>query len=230
MPAPTLLITQDSLPTTVVAGTKFRGAVAVNLTDDAPAVSVTLYASTSPTLADATPLQILVSRRKLKAGKSRTFRFSGATLSTSLPAGTYYLVAQASGAGGDSAPAASTATVTVAAPVVSLAATVDSVAPATVSPGRHATLEVTIANNGNIDSTGLMTINLGLVPAGSTEHANVATLNRNVRVKAGRSAVLNLHFTLPKSEPAGTYRAFVSIDQNGKATSAIGASVLTVEP
>ena len=118
--------------------------------------------------------------------------------------------------------------VTVGAPFISLSATFSAPIPATLAPGKSARISVTIDNSGNIASTGLATINIGLTVDKVTELPGSTTLAKAVTIPAGKSIVLHLKIKAPSTLAAGLYFPYLSFDQAGTSITAIGASAVTV--
>ena len=123
--------------------------------------------------------------------------------------------------------AAASQTVLVAAPFVSLAATVGPVAPASVAAGKSGSVLVTVTNNGNEDAVGPLGITLSASSDGLTPlaGATLATLMKRTKIPAGRSGKFRLRFKVTTAVAAGSYFPFASLA--GASTTAAGPTQFT---
>jgi hypothetical protein len=203
----------------VVAGAKLKGAVTVVVADAGAAVAgpatVTLYASTTPTLAAATQIATSKSNLKLKAGRAKVFSFKISQLPATLPAGTYYIVSEVTDSAGASSPAASTGTVTVAPPFVTLSAASASV-PAAVKLGKLASAVVAVTNSGNVPAAGSLQIALSARLPGTSGSADVPlqTVTVKIKIKPAGARRLRLRFLVPSTLQAGSYSLVAQLDPN----------------
>jgi hypothetical protein len=79
----------------------------------------------------------------LKAGKSQTFNFTIKSLPSTLPDGTYYLLAEVVDSTGATNVTATTQTVAVAAPFVQPSVSVGAVTPANIAINKSAAVQIT---------------------------------------------------------------------------------------
>jgi hypothetical protein len=192
------------LPASAIAGQAIAGSLPLTLTAGATAVSgkftVRLYADRSATLAGG---QVLLGTFPqsgvLRAGKGRAVTLRLKSLPASLPAGTYHLLAEVVDPAGGTALVATSQTVAVAAPVVTLTATVTGVSPRTVKAGKTFTTTVALANAGNVSATGRLVVTVALSSDGTA--AGIVTtlpaLTRTVKIAAGKSLRLSVKGKLP---------------------------------
>jgi uncharacterized delta-60 repeat protein len=122
----------------VVAGAPFNARLPLVLTNTGPAISgsstITYYANTTDTIDGGQILLTTVSRKiGLKTGGRVVLTTVVRSLPSSLPAGSYYLLAEVTGPDGLTSIAATSTPVAVVAPAVKLSATVDAVNPAVVT-------------------------------------------------------------------------------------------------
>ncbi len=217
----------------VVAGAKVKGTVAVSVANTAAAAAagtatVTLYATPvgSTTATDGTRLASV--SRKLKVAAGGTAALTVPVRAASLAAGTYTLRAVATDAAGTVLMSEAGPTLTVAAPTVLLSASV-AATPTSAAAGRSLTLVLTLANGGNVSSTGLLSATLALTTDGSTAAVPLGTVRRGVTVKAGgKPVVLKLRVRLPATATPGNYQPLVSIVQGTATAAALGLTPVTV--
>ncbi len=210
-------VVKSTVPATVVGTIRHAGRVTVSVTSTAAAVStakdtLTLYATTTGAVDSASLVLATISRKlTFKPGKAVLFNLPVQT--QNLPAGTYTLLARTTDATGLLTTAAAGPTLVVAPPVVTLAATVSAVRPASPKPGKKATVVVTLTNSGNVDSAAPLTVSLGLSTDGTTTvTVPLTSAAHQTRVAAThRPAKLVLSFTLPTALDIQTYYPVVTV-------------------
>ncbi len=210
-------VVRSTVPASVVGTIRHAGRVTVGVTSTAAAVStakdtLTLYATTTAAVDSASLVLATISKKlTFKPGKAVLFNLPVQT--QNLPAGTYTLLAQTVDAAGLLTTAAAGPSLVVAPPVVTLTATVSAVAPASTKAGRKATVVVTLVNSGNVDSTGSLTVSVGLSTDGTaTVTVPLASASHKPRVPAThKPAKLVLAFTLPTTLTATTYYPVVTV-------------------
>lgn len=213
-------IARETLGSAVVVGAKTTGGVTVNITDSVAAMSgratVAVYASTTQSLSGATliagPRPAAV---KLKPGHTQAVYVRIPALPATLPVGTYYLITQVTSPAGDVTAAASTGTVTVAAPFISLSGAVASVTPK-VKSGKFESAVVSVTNGGNVPASGALQVALWARPVGTTGTSDVpvSTVTTHVRILPGKSTRAHLRFLIPATLPAGSYALVGQLDPN----------------
>jgi hypothetical protein len=170
----------------------------------------------------------LTKKLKLKAGGGAALSIPVKSLPVALPDGTYYLIAAATYSAGSSAGVATTSTVTVAAPFISLAASVGAVAPATVVTGKTGSVFVTLTNNGNEIASGPADITLGVSTDGATPVAGttLVTVAPKVKIAPGKSVRIRAHFKVAAGI-SGTFFPFATVTLDGQTVTAVGPSEFT---
>lgn len=234
-PAITPVVGKSTLPASVIGGAPVHGSTTVELTNstqnlESGSAVVNLYASLDGAIDDSA---VLVSTLKhnvhLKAGQSLALHVSTKQFPSTLPDGTYTLLAQTTDPTGNVTDASTGPTVVVAAPFVSLSASGVSLKPAPLKIGKSANLTITLANGGNIASSGSASIEISLLAPPSTTALGLADLTKSVKIKANGSTVLHLHFVVPTTAMAGTYTPSVSVTQDNSTANAQGTAQITLE-
>lgn len=219
-PAPTLpasplsLTYVSTLPVGAVGGT--RGTVKVRLTNVSGTefsgpVRVDIYASSDGTMSSDDMLVGTVTVKSLKLGIGGTKVITlKLTYSSSLPEGSYYMVAAATATSTNTAAAqvASKAPVSVTPPTVDLATMFSSTTPITVTPGRSSVASVTITNTGDVTAKGTFGLSLYASTDQTLDVGDellAALTGRKLNLKAGHSLTLRVHFSAPKNAAGGTY-------------------------
>jgi hypothetical protein len=226
-------ITQAILPEPAVIGSTFHGRIVMKVSNNSglvekdPAEMRVLAFQTGGDPASATPVASKSRRLGLRNNQSKSVVLSMKSLPSGLLAGNYTLLVQVINAGtGSQGP--TDRTLTVAEPVVSLAASVGAISPATIRPAGSGSFALTISNSGNVDSTGLMNVTLGASEDGSTPGATLANFTSRVTVKTGGHTQLHLRVRIPRAAKVGGFFPSVSISQNGHAATTIGSSKFTI--
>jgi hypothetical protein len=216
---PTILAT---LPAAVVGGAKVKGAkLAVTVTNSgttdltAP-VTVSLFASTDATVDGSdTPVGTPVTKvLKLKPGATKPVKLK-LTEVPNVPDGDYFLLAQTTANGATGGTAATGTTVNIAAPFVDLTGAFGTPLPATLVPGKKASIPLSILNLGNVAATGTISVNLIARPAGGGPSADATLPTAPVKLKLNPNAakVTRLKVTLPvESLLPGSYTLVATID------------------
>jgi hypothetical protein len=165
----------------------------------------------------------------LKTGRHSMVTATIKSLPATLPAGAYYLLAEIVDPGGLINIAVAEKTIEVAAPVVRLSASVGSVTPATISSQRPGSISITIANNGNIAASGLLTIAVSPSSDGATlSQETLATYHRETTLAADKHITIRLRLRVPATLIAGNYFPSASISLDGQSMTALGAAEFTV--
>ncbi len=211
---------KSALPVSVIGNE--AGSVKLTLTNTSDSrfsgpVKITLYASTDSSASsdDATIATITVSKITIRSGHSKTL-----TLHFDYPAGvtagSYYVIAaiDATATNTATAQAVSSTVVSITPPVVDLAATFTGVSSIKVDPGHRDSATITITNLGNV--TALGSLNLALYASTDSALDTSDTLlntitNRKVKIRAGKSIKLHIHFTAPLGLSGGKYDLIGSV-------------------
>lgn len=223
------------LPASVIAGVKFVGRLPVTITNHGSALNgsftINLYADMTGGLDGNQSLLATVKQEvSLKTGKAKSFNFTLRSFPSSLPAGTYYLLAEAVDPTGAAYTTAATQSVQVAAPLISLAASVGSVTPANISAGKSGSILVTVMNDGNEDLTGMLDLTLSPSADGTTPLATALAAHRaTTTIKAGQTRTFTLHLKIPHGVlGAGSYFPYLSVSLEGVLKTVIGATAFTI--
>jgi hypothetical protein len=218
------------LPASAIAGQKVTASLPLTLTAGSTAASgkftVMLYADPSTTLAGG---QVLLGTfpqsAVLKAGKGKGAKVTLKSLPAVMLAGTYHILAEVIDPTGGTALVATSQTIVVAAPEVTLTAAVTSVAPRTVKAGKTFTTAITITNTGNVPATGKLTVTVALSSDGTA--AGVASTlpasTRTVKIAAGKPLRLSIKGKLPTG--AASFDPFVTVTLGNITATAAGPLV-----
>jgi hypothetical protein len=224
------MVSRSNIPAELVGGTERAGTLTLSLTDTSAAAesgvaTATVYATPAGSPAAAGTRLAAVSRRvQLPAGGGTSWVVR--VPPTSMASGTYALLAVATDPSGIVIASDVGPTVTVAAPVVSLVASV-SATPTTVIAGRWLTLTLVLTNGGNANASGVVNAAFGLLLNGNA--VPLGTVRRNVTVKpGGKPVALRLRVRLPANTPAGSYLPTASVTQGAATASATGAVAVIV--
>jgi len=195
----------------IIAGSS--GSLQMMLNDTAAtafkgSVTVTMYASTDDTLSgdDTSLATITLPKVNLRPGASKKeiLKF---VYSTSLSDGAYYVIGSVSaGAGTASVEADGLSAVTIAPPTVDLATSFGGKTTIAVTPGRRGIATIVIQNLGNVTASGSLTMTLDESATATLDGGALvlATVPHAIKIKAGHSVILRVHFLAP-TEAAGTY-------------------------
>jgi hypothetical protein len=222
-----------TLPATAVVGGKVVAHVSVAVTNGASSafkgpVTVNVYAEAG-TVLDGHQVLLATAMAKsvpLKGGKGRAFALPIRSLPSTLPAGTYHLIAEVVDPSGDTNVVATTQTITAAAPFVEPTVTVGAVAPSTLAAGKSGTVVVKVTNAGNVTATGVA-LTLAASADGATAVAGpaLATLASSAKIAAGKSVTFRLHVKpSTASLAAGPYFTDVTVTLDGVSTTVVGGS------
>jgi hypothetical protein len=193
------------IPSSVIAGQKAAINETLAIAASGGAYNATstskLFLSTG-TSVDGSSIQIgstITKTLKLKSGAHATFKFSLKSLPSSVPNGTYHLVAQVTDSSANTSTAASSGTITVAPPEVNLKVSLAKFASA-AKGGKKFTETLGIANSGNIPAVGTVPIEVFTSPDGLQADATLlATIPRKLNIKNGKSQSVPLSLTAPAS-------------------------------
>ena len=230
--APGLGAAAGHIPASVVSGAKLKSVLPIALTNTSAAVvkgtaTVTIYASSNAfSVTGATVLATLTKNISLKSQKSLRLKMKVSSLPLSLPDGVYTILVQVTDPSGMTRLDAIGGMVKVAAAFVLPVASLGSITPAAVAPGKHAAVTLSIANSGNTLASGAMTISLVLSLQGLSPVAGQTLLSqtKGVKIKPGATLRLKLRFLIPASLPSGQYTPLVSVTLDGVSANSAGAA------
>jgi uncharacterized repeat protein (TIGR03803 family) len=215
------------LPASVIAGAPLHAVVPVALTNDGSKLhgiyTVNLFVSNDSN--NAIRLSTLSRNLSLAPGKHAAFNFTLKPFASTLPAGTYHLLAEVIDPAGGSNMVESPQTIQVIAPIVSLAISAGPVVPATINASQPGTVLITIENTGNVNATGLLDVTLSASIDGITPLAGAALathVENNAAIRPGKSMTIRLRFK-PGTLAAGTYSCYISASLDGAAAATIGS-------
>lgn len=143
-------------------------------------------------------------------------------INAALSAGTYTLVAQVSYKSGTTTDSVGGPTLTVAAPSVSISSVMGAITPTTVKSGGTGNFDLTLTDNGNVNSVGEATIAIGLSSDGATLAATLTPVKRPLTLKVGKPRTLVLHLKIPKGFEPGTYFPIITFTQGTTTFDAVG--------
>jgi len=214
---PTIL--SSTVPASIVAGAKFHGTLKLDLTDSLTTTetgyTVRVYASTSTTLDTTTdPLVTsVVKTSSIKSAKTVPLTIPITTLPSTLPDGSYYLIAQTTDSAGNTDSAATGSTVTVAAAHIALSETVTPPFTSALVGGAAAkgSVKVKITNNGNEISTGTTAIDLSFSTTPGVPGTSFATLNKRLSIPVGKSVTVAIPVKTIPVVPDGSYYVIASV-------------------
>jgi uncharacterized delta-60 repeat protein len=238
-PVLTPVVVAGPMPVALVAGskTKFNYTVAVTNTGGAierGTVQVNVYASTDQTL-DGNDTLVIAPKFKvsIKAGKGGKLTAHVAGLPASLPAGTYYLLAQVVDAAGFAQSVSTAGTITVAAPFVKPTVTFVS-GPKTGTAGRkvRGSAVIAITNTGNVAITGPVMITLYLTATGTVDSGSttVTTITKKVNIPAGKTGKIGIGLGTLASTLSGTYQLAAVVTTTATTTGAPAVSATGIDP
>ena len=221
---------QVVLPASVIAGAKTNARVSVVLTNRGAKLTgtytINLFVN-GATILDGN--QIFVAKASkhftFSTGKGQAFNFNLKVFPAGIVNGSYHLLAEVTDPSGASNVVASSQSINVAAPFVSLAAAPSAVKPPTISVGKSGAIAVTVTDNGNEDATGPIKIVLGLSSDGVSPLPGImlGSVTKSTRIKAGQKKPFALHFKIGSTPTAGAYFPYFTISLDGVSTTAIGS-------
>ncbi len=190
------MIVRSTVPSAVVGGAKLHGSLTVELTNSSGSQSkgftVNIYASTNTALDTTADTKVtsITKSTLVKNEKTVALTIPILSLPAGLPDGTYHLIAQAVDSAGNSASTATSSTVIVAAPFVSLSETLTSTLPPALVSGTKAkgTVTLLISNDGNVPSKGSTTIDITASLTSGALGTTIANLSKTLSILPGKSA------------------------------------------
>ncbi len=223
-------VVSSTLPANFVVGSSVRGSLTVdvtNVTGSTVAGTAKLSVFAAPDgVVDASAIALISNRTehvRLKAGKTQAVKLPIKSLPPGIAAGTYTLLAEVIDPAATPDIATSGPTFTSGTPAINLSLSLGRVAPASIRSGGSGAVILTITNSGNIESTGLMAINLGISSNGSTDTAPLANFYVAPKIAAGDRVSIRLHFKVPATQTSGTFFPYAAINQFGAIASGSGA-------
>ncbi|HEX4125082.1 MAG TPA: hypothetical protein VHY37_10190 [Tepidisphaeraceae bacterium] len=207
-----------TLPTSVIAGAPAKINQAVTITNtggaayDATATSE-LFLSTGTTITSSSIQlpQTITKTLKLKPGAHAAEKFTLKSLPSTVPDGTYYVVAEVIDSNGNAATTPSSGTITVAPPEVTLSASFSKFASTAVA-GKKLKEKIIVSNTaGNEAAAGTLPIVVETSPDGLTTDATVVTtILKKINLKQGKS--ISIPLTLATSAAMNDDYLIVQLD------------------
>jgi len=224
-------ITRAVIPSANVAGQPLNARVPASFTNTGPALSgtytIVLYADTSTggLSGNQVALETVTRHTTLRTNRKLAVTLTAKTLPANLTPGTYYLLVEITDPLGNANIVNTSQTIAVSAPFVAFTASSAAVKPETVAVNRDGSTVITVTNNGNISSTGVMNIALDLSHDGVTPAANFTTVTTTVRIniKPGKSSRFAVRFKIPAGLEAGVYYPLISVSADGVSASTVGS-------
>jgi len=230
------MFTGTTLGNSLVSGVKTRAAATLLIQNAGNIVppgrsTIDLFASTTPSIVGATKINSVTIPLNIQPGASKLVRVPLGTVPP-LNAGNYFIVAQVTDSTGGTSLAATTSTLTIAAPFISLSPAV-AMLPATTSiisgSKINSAATLLIKNNGNVPSLGLSVSLLGS-PNGQLSGATAFnSFKSKVVIPAGATRAVRVPLTGLSALASGTYFIVAEItDSNGGVSVTASSTSFTV--
>jgi uncharacterized repeat protein (TIGR03803 family) len=228
---------QTTLPTAVVGGVIVDSTVTVGLTDTLPIdglVTIRLYVSSDGAIDSSSALvRTDVAFVNVKAGQRTAVEVPILSLPTTVPSGFYRLLAQVTDPFGNVATTPAGPGVEIAAPTVAFSGTFNSITHSTafISGARTPSVAtMTLTNDGNIPSQGLVTIQLYLSPDGTVANGTqIGLAARLLYIVPGASTIIQLPLGAIPAGLAGDFFLVAQVTgRRGAAATVASASPFTV--
>ena len=224
-PSGNAVFLSGKIPQSVVAGQKIALAQSIQITNNGGTAyqgleSIRFFLSPTVKLdSGAIELPQTVSKNlKLAKGKSAKLKLSIKALPATIPAGTYYLVDEATDAAGNTdidfanTLNSSNDKINIQAPTIDLSGAFAKKLPAFKS-GAKSKIALVVSNSGNSTATGELSVALDALVDGALDQNAVAitTMPVHISVKSGKSAAIHLTSLIL---PAGSYVLSATLDPN----------------
>jgi FG-GAP-like repeat len=189
-------IVRSNVPSAVVGGAKLHSSLTVDLANSSASqekgFTINVYASTNINLDTSSDTKVTSVTKSIviKGGKTVALTIPILNLPAGLPDGTYYLIVEPVDSSGNTASAATSSTVVIAAPFVSLSETLTSTLPPALVSGLKAkgTVTLTITNSGNVPSKGSTGIEITASTTSGLLGTTIANLSKTLTILPGKSA------------------------------------------
>ena len=225
-------VAQSTLPTTAVTGLKVPGDIDLNLTNPSNSknvgtVTVSLYASTDGKV-DASSILVNAVKHAFTFGANQIEQLDIPVKTLDVPNGTYTLFARTTDAHGTVDTAVAGPTIQVVPQAIAFALSIDSISPTVVAAGKNIEISLTVQNSGNVSSTGLADIVIGLSSNAMTVSQPLTTVTKKVTVPPGdRPTVMKFLVKIPAGI-AGVFDPIITFTQGGNTVTAIDTTPVTV--
>ena len=165
----------------------------------------------------------------LKAGKSQVVNFNVKSLPPTLPNGTYHVLAEVVEHSGATSATTAVQTVQVAAAFVQPVVSIRDVVPGNIASGKSASIQVTVANSGNVAAHGV-DITLNPSSDGVTPLAGVIleAIASAATIQPSHRKTFRLHFKVTSTLAAASYFPYVTVSLGNVSTTAVGTSSFAV--
>lgn len=225
-----------SLPASNVAGQKLHARLPVVIRNTGVTLqgnfTFNVYADANTTFDGFQVLAYSVTRKlNLGQGKTKTINIPVSKLPASLAAGNYYLLVEIVDPNGSTNITATSRTVAVAAPVVTLGLSASIVTPSIVPLAQQGSIQVTVTNTGNIIAREPITLTLGVSSDGVNPVPGqvLTTTTKTLKLAPGRSKTIRVRFSITSAITAGQYYPYVTASIDGATATYVGATKFTAE-
>jgi hypothetical protein len=207
-----------SLAASAIAGQRIKIQQTVSLLDTSSNVAQKelVVLSLSTTAAASSPgftISSASKQVKLKAGKGVKLKLSAKQIGANVPAGTYHVLVTVTDPTGSSTTVDTGKTMVVQAARVDLSGSFVKV-PSVVKAGRKGTVQILVTNDGNVEASGRLTVDLSTSNNQTLLDATEITASpaKTVHLKPGKSVKLSLKF--PAGAAPASYYLIAQIDPN----------------
>jgi uncharacterized delta-60 repeat protein len=218
----------------VIGGAKTKASAVVTVSNptsqtiSGPA-TVTVLASLGQSLGGAVQLLALPQKLNLKPGAHKALRIKLSSFPKSLPGGNYFLIATVNGPDGTTTGASvATASLTIAAPFITILNSNLVGSPATIAPGKKLNLSMTVLNTGNVPVAGTAALTVSLSTSSTGAGGTViATIPLRVKLKTLSVGTYRAKVVVPAGTAAASYFVVTSlaVSSLGDLTAADGITV-----
>ncbi len=225
-------VSKLTLPASVVGDSKTSAVAVIEVANSgnitaAGTTTIGLYSAPAGASSGAAPIATLNRKLSIAPGKSVAvtlpLKMIPATLS-----GSYDLYAQVTDPNAVVTTSATAGTVNVSPAHVSFTVSDVSATPSVITTGTTVEMTFTVANTGNIASTGPATITLGISSDGISMLSQLTTLGESKSIAPGKSTVLKFRFKYIVAASSGSFYPFVTFEQDGISTNAAGTTMISI--
>ena len=229
-------IVSTSIPASIIAGSKFKGTLNINVTNPSATpekgFTVDVFASTDKIL--STPADKLViglhESATVNAKQTMPVSIQLTTLPAGLPNGAYFLIVETIDSAGNKKTVSTNSRITVAAPNVALTETVTSTLPASLISGTpvKGTITVTITNHGNVAGAGPTPIKVTASTTAGKPGTVIATQSKNLNLPIGVPVKVTFQINSLPALAAGRYFFVAQVTEPLHHTTTIATSAARI--